>query len=118
MGRVYLPQQDLIRHGLSRQQFLSGRVGLEEQPAFRALMAEQAARARDAYREAFAALPEVDRNRQRPGLIMAAIYVALLDEIERSGYAVLNQRIALTPLRKFWLACRTRATGRPPRLVT
>ena len=118
MGRVYLPQQDLIRHGLSRQQFLSGRAGLEEQPAFRALMAEQAARARDAYREAFAALPEVDRNRQRPGLIMAAIYVALLDEIERSGYAVLNQRIALTPLRKFWLACRTRATGRPPRLVT
>ena len=118
MGRVYLPQQDLIRHGLGRQQFLSGRAGLEEQPAFRALMAEQAARARDAYREAFAALPEVDRNRQRPGLIMAAIYVALLDEIERSGYAVLNQRIALTPLRKFWLACRTRATGRPPRLVT
>ena len=118
MGRVYLPQQDLIRHGLSRQQFLSGRAGLEEQPAFRALMAEQAARARDAHREAFAALPEVDRNRQRPGLIMAAIYVALLDEIERSGYAVLNQRIALTPLRKFWLACRTRATGRPPRLVT
>ena len=118
MGRVYLPQQDLIRHGLSRQQFLSGRAGLEEQPAFRALMAEQAARARDAYREAFAALPEADRNRQRPGLIMAAIYVALLDEIERSGYAVLNQRIALTPLRKFWLACRTRATGRPPRLVT
>ena len=118
MGRVYLPQQDLIRHGLSRQQFLSGRAGLEKQPAFRALMAEQAARARDAYREAFAALPEVDRNRQRPGLIMAAIYVALLDEIERSGYAVLNQRIALTPLRKFWLACRTRATGRPPRLVT
>ena len=118
MGRVYLPQQDLIRHGLSRQQFLSGRAGLEEQPAFRALMAEQAARARDAYREAFAALPEVDRNRQRPGLIMAAIYVALLDELERSGYAVLNQRIALTPLRKFWLACRTRATGRPPRLVT
>ena len=118
MGRVYLPQQDLIRHGLSRQQFLSGRAGQEEQPAFRALMAEQAARARDAYREAFAALPEVDRNRQRPGLIMAAIYVALLDEIERSGYAVLNQRIALTPLRKFWLACKTRATGRPPRLVT
>ena len=118
MGRVYLPQQDLIRHGLSRQQFLSGRAGLEEQPAFRALMAEQAARARDAYREALAARPEVDRNRQRPGLIMAAIYVALLDEIERSGYAVLNQRIALTPLRKFWLACRTRATGRAPRIAS
>ena len=118
MGRVYLPQQDLIRHGLSRQQFLSGRAGLEEQPAFRALMAEQAARARDAYREAFAALPEADRSRQRPGLIMAAIYVALLDEIGRSDYAVLNQRIALTPLRKFWLACRTRATGRPPKVVT
>ena len=71
-----------------------------------------------AYREAFDLLPDVDRARQRPGLIMAAIYASLLDEIARSGYPVMTQRIALTPLRKFWLACRTRATGRPPRITT
>jgi phytoene synthase len=38
---------------------------------------------------------------------MAAIYRTLLDEIEREQYAVLNQRIALTPLRKLWLAWTT-----------
>ena len=118
LGRVYLPQQDLIRHGLSRKQILSARTEVQESPAFRALMAEQVVRARQAYREAFDLLPDVDRARQRPGLIMAAIYASLLDEIARSGYPVMTQRIALTPLRKFWLACRTRATGRPPRITT
>ena len=118
LGRVYLPQQDLIRHGLSRQQILSARAEVQESPAFRALMAEQVVRARQAYREAFDLLPDVDRARQRPGLIMAAIYASLLDEIARSGYPVMTQRIALTPLRKSWLACRTRATGRPPRITT
>ena len=118
LGRVYLPQQDLIRHGLSRQQILSARAEVQESPAFRALMAEQVVRARRAYREAFDLLPDVDRARQRPGLIMAAIYASLLDEIAHSGYPVMTQRIALTPLRKFWLACHTRATGRPPRITT
>jgi phytoene synthase len=38
---------------------------------------------------------------------MAAIYRALLDEIERDGYRVLDRRIALTPLRKLWIAWKT-----------
>jgi phytoene synthase len=38
---------------------------------------------------------------------MAAIYRALLEEIERDGYRVLDRRIALTPLRKFAIAWRT-----------
>jgi len=38
---------------------------------------------------------------------MAAIYRALLDEIERDGFHVLKQRISLTPLRKFWIAWKT-----------
>ena len=37
---------------------------------------------------------------------MAAIYRTLLDEIERAGFAVLNQRISLTPIRKLWIAWR------------
>ncbi|MDO4637691.1 MAG: presqualene diphosphate synthase HpnD [Lautropia sp.] len=116
MGRVYLPQQDLIRHGMSRQQILSASPEVEKNPSFQALMGEQVERARQAYREAFALLPAADRGRQRPGLIMATIYVKLLDEIARSGYPVISQRIALTPLRKFWLALRTRVRGRPPRI--
>jgi phytoene/squalene synthetase len=42
-----------------------------------------------------------------PGLMMAAIYRALLDEIERDGYRVLDRRIGLTPLAKAWIAWKT-----------
>ena len=50
-------------------------------------MAEQVGRARAWYQRALGSLPAEDRAAQRPGLIMAAIYAALLDEIERDGYA-------------------------------
>jgi phytoene synthase len=52
-------------------------------------------------------LPAVDRKSQRPGLIMAAIYRTLLDEIRRENFQVLHQRIALTPVRKLWIAWKT-----------
>jgi phytoene synthase len=38
---------------------------------------------------------------------MAAIYAALLSEIERDGFRVLTQRTSLTPLRKLWIAWKT-----------
>jgi phytoene synthase len=38
---------------------------------------------------------------------MAAIYRTLLDEIRRDDYRVLHQRIALTPVRKLWIAWKT-----------
>ncbi|MCL5060575.1 MAG: NAD(P)-binding protein [Candidatus Thermoplasmatota archaeon] len=41
---------------------------------------------------------------QRPGLVMAAIYRTLLEEIRRSDFPVLRARVALTPLRKLWIA--------------
>jgi phytoene synthase len=47
-----------------------------------------------------------DRRAQRASLAMAAIYRTLLDEIARDGYRVLERRVALTPIRKLWLAWR------------
>ena len=38
---------------------------------------------------------------------MAQIYRTLLREIEADGFQVLHQRVALTPLRKVWIAMRT-----------
>jgi phytoene synthase len=102
-GRVYLPQADLARHGVSASALLQR----TESAAFRAMMAEQVARARTWYARALEQLPAVDRAAQRPGLIMAAIYRSLLEEIERERFAVLDQRIALTPLRKLWIAWKT-----------
>jgi phytoene synthase len=63
-------------------------------------------RARGWYDRALAKLPTRDRHAQRAGLAMAAIYRTLLDEIARDGYRVLDRRIALTPLRKLWIATR------------
>ena len=102
-GRIYLPQDDLARHGVTAASVLQCQNGT----AFRALMADEVARARDWYDRAFASLPPEDRAAQRPGLIMAAIYRTLLDEIVRDGYRVLEHRVALTPLRKLWIAWKT-----------
>ena len=74
---------------------------------FRKLMEFQARRAESYYDQAQALLPAADRRAQRPGLIMAAIYRALLAEIGRDGYRVLTQRTSLTPLRKLWIAWKT-----------
>jgi phytoene synthase len=57
------------------------------------------------------ALPRADRRAQRPGLIMAAIYRTLLDEIARDGFRVLSAKTSLTPLRKFWIAWKTWVTA-------
>lgn len=102
-GRIYLPQDELARYGVTSAGLLRGQGG----SGFPALMATQVARAREWYARAFAALPAIDRRAQRPGLIMAAIYQALLREIEASGYRVLDQRISLSPLRKLWIAWTT-----------
>jgi 15-cis-phytoene synthase len=102
-GRIYLPQDELERHGVTAADLFQRRAT----PAFVALMAHQAARARAFYARALSALPSVDRRAQRPGLMMAAIYRALLNAIEREGFRVLDRRIALTPLAKAWIAWKT-----------
>ena len=61
-------------------------------------------RARALYARAFGALPARDRRAQRPGLVMAAVYQALLNEIERDGFRVLDRRISLAPAYKAWTA--------------
>jgi 15-cis-phytoene synthase len=102
-GRIYLPQDELQRFGVPEADI----VGRKVTPEFKAMMAFQIDRARAFYAKAFAALPSTDRRAQRPGLIMAAIYRALLNEIERDGFRVLDRRISLTPVRKAWLAWKT-----------
>lgn len=106
-GRIYIPQEDLDRHGVKPSEILNG----IHSDRFAALMRFEAARAREHYRAAMQALPTGERRAQRPGLMMAAIYSTLLDEIERDGWHVLDQHISLTPIRKFWLAWRTWVGG-------
>lgn len=106
-GRIYLPVNELQQFNVTAADILNAR----HSENFERLMRFQAERAQATYDEAFALLPAADRRPQRPGLIMAAIYRALLKEIERDGFHVLNQKISLTPIRKLWLAWKTYVRG-------
>jgi len=106
-GRVYLPINELQQFNVPVAAILNARYSDE----FGRLMQFQCERAQGYYEAAFAALPKEDRRAQRPGLIMAAIYRTLLEEIARDKFQVLHQRVSLTPIRKLWLAWKTWVTA-------
>jgi phytoene synthase len=106
-GRIYLPIDELQRFDVKAHEILKRSYS----DRFTALMQFQAQRAHGLYDEALALLPQADRRAQKPGLMMASIYRALLREIERDNFQVLHQRVSLTPLRKLWLAWKVQALG-------
>ncbi|MBI4192831.1 MAG: presqualene diphosphate synthase HpnD [Betaproteobacteria bacterium] len=105
--RVYLPLDELARYNVTVADIMHAR----ESDNFKRLMEFQIERALGYYRDALALLPAADRKSQRPGLMMAAIYQTLLDEIRADGSKVLTRRTSLTPLRKLWIAWRTWIRG-------
>lgn len=102
-GRIYLPQDELARFGVTEADLLNG----HDKPQFQTLMQFQFERAAACYERALASLPDSARRAQRPGLVMAAIYRTLLDEIRIAEFPVLRARVSLTPMRKLWLASKT-----------
>ncbi|OUR65573.1 squalene synthase HpnD [Methylophaga sp. 42_25_T18] len=102
-GRIYLPQDELDKYNVKADDLFN----LKSSPELIELLKFQTERAKTYYQKAMQALPDCDRYSQRTGLIMAAIYEATLDEIEKDGFGVMQRRISLTPLRKLWLAWRT-----------
>jgi phytoene synthase len=107
-GRVYVPQADLRRFGVTNDDLRAGRYG----DAFVALMEHQAARARSFYAEARAAFPMVDARSLVPAEIMGRIYHALLAEIEARRFRVFDERVTLPARRKAAIALRCWAGAR------
>ncbi|MEI7682566.1 MAG: presqualene diphosphate synthase HpnD [Betaproteobacteria bacterium] len=105
--RIYIPVDELARFNVTAADIMHAR----HSEAFVQLMQFQVERALNYYRDAMIFLPQQDRRSQRPGLVMAAIYRTLLEEIRADGMKVLNQRTSLTPLRKLWIAWRTWIKG-------
>jgi len=102
-GRIYLPQDELQKYGVLENDILRAHTT----PAFHALMEFQYQRADALYAKALRELPPEDRKTQRPGLIMATIYRALLHEIRLAQFPVLKARVSLPAARKIWLASKT-----------
>ncbi|MFT3784613.1 MAG: phytoene/squalene synthase family protein [Tepidisphaeraceae bacterium] len=98
-GRVYLPQDELARFGVSEKELARDRSsdGLKQLVAF------NIDRARSMYREAsrgLVCLP--DDGSRLTACVMAVVYAGILGAIEKRGGEVLLGRARTTLLQKLW----------------
>jgi len=103
-GRIYLPQSELARHGVTEAEILEGRYSAR----FRALAESVAARAREYYARAAALLPADDRRALIAAELMGAVYWNLLRRLAARGFDVFTgPRARLSRAAKLYLTART-----------
>ena len=106
-GRIYIPQEDLRRHGCTEADLLTetrragGGIGSAK---VRALLNQQAQRARDYYARAARALPKSEARRLVAAEIMGAIYFAILRRIEQRDYDVFREVVRIPRPRRALIA--------------
>jgi phytoene synthase len=96
LGRVYLPQDELAAFGVSEQDIAEAR----RTPAWQALMAYQAERARSYLEEGLTLLDRLDSRSAACVGTFAGLYRATLERIEASGFDVFDGPPRLSPLTK------------------
>ncbi|MDQ6999380.1 MAG: squalene/phytoene synthase family protein, partial [Mariprofundus sp.] len=102
IGRIYLPQEDRIRHKVADQAFKNG----DFSPGMQQLLREYADKAEAAYRQALASLADEDRESLRPSIVMGAIYYAYLQQLRAVDFNVWQHPVHMLPLKKIWIAWR------------
>lgn len=95
-GRIYLPENDIIRFQYSERDLI-GRV---YDGRFIAMMRYQAERAEYLFREAEALIHPLDRHALLPARAMAEIYQCLLEKIKKGGFKVFDRRYSVSKPRK------------------
>lgn len=103
LGRIYLPQDELAAHGVREEDVTAGVLT----PQFRALMRQQAVRARAFFARGEQLLPLLDPRARLCVAMLAGIYREILEEIEARGYDVFGARVGLSTPRKLALMGRT-----------
>ena len=108
-GRLYIPQEDLRAHGCSeedlRREAANAGSGVRSRPV-KALLEQQAKRARTYYARAASALPQADARRLVAAQIMGAIYEGILTRIEQRGYDVFSEVVRIPRPRRAVIAAR------------
>jgi len=95
MGRVYLPEQDLLKFGLQASD-----LAKPELSRVRPVLAFEADRARECYQAGEELIPLVNEDSQ-PGLwVLITIYRRLLEKIAAKDYDVFSKRIGLSVAEK------------------
>ena len=87
-GRIYLPQEDLVRFGYSEDDLMAGRMN----DAWRALMAFQLERARDWFSRSEAGVRWLSADARWPVWTSLRLYRGILDAIEALDYDVFQHR--------------------------
>ena len=107
VGRVYIPQQDFARFGLSAENLTAANLRNGFNPAkLRPLLEYEAARARDFYQSGWELLPLVEAD-SRPALwVLIEIYSRLLNKIVQRNYDVFSQRIRVSAAEKILVLSR------------
>jgi len=108
MDRIYLPQEDLTRFGVSEEEILQGGKGIPS-PAMIHLLNHQAERADSHFAKAEVAWSEMTANQRRlmrPARLMSAIYRDILLQMHRERYDVFAKRYRVSGLRKAVLLLR------------
>lgn len=85
-GRVYLPEEELRRHGVTASDILAGR----RTEGFESLAAAFAGRTREYYVLARSRLPAVDRESMVAAELMGSVYWKLFRRLERRRFPVLD----------------------------
>ena len=92
MGRVYLPEEDLAKFGLSAAELQA----TPDAARFRPLLAVEADRAREFYKAGDDLLAYVSEDSQPALWVLVNIYRRLLDKIAQRQYDVFSAKISLT----------------------
>src|SRR5215467_8646949 len=103
-GRVYLPDEDLARFGVSRQDFAKdeGTLGVRE------LLRFEADRAYELYEEGAELLDLIEADSRGTLWLLIHTYNALLVRIESLDFAVFGERIRLSKAEKMLFIARAR----------
>lgn len=95
-GRIYLPENDLIRFQYSERDL----VGRVYDGRFIAMMRYQVERAEYLFGEAEALIHPLDEKALLPARVMAEIYQCLLEKMKADGFKVFDQRYSVSKMRK------------------
>jgi len=94
--RIYIPQEDLRRFGVSEEDLKSGAMTSQ----FRELMVFEVDRAKGYYERAAKLTPLIHRAGRATLMIMTRIYRGILDSIERNNYDVHSKRARVSTPKK------------------
>lgn len=101
-GRIYIPQKERIRFGVSDQDFMDGSMT----PTMQALLIHYGEKAEACYAKALELVPQEDRLALRPSLVMGAIYHRYLTQLQAKRFDIWSNPPRLLPLGKIWIAWR------------